>query len=84
MTKTDEAAQEPQVKNAKADEIFRLVKDKDGVKITLGNYLITRKVFKSFQQAEDYLNQKPYEILINVACLMAEKTCNELLKNEKK
>lgn len=83
MAKTKEATQEPQVKTAKADEVFRLVKDNDGVKICVGNYLITRKTFKTWQQAEDYLNQKPYEILINVACLMAEKTCNEILKTEK-
>lgn len=62
----------PEVRQSKADEMFRLVKDKEGVKITIGNYVISKKVFKTWQQAEDYLNTKPYEIILNAACLFAE------------
>lgn len=69
---TNAKAEMPKIKISKVDEIFRLVKDKNGVKITCGNYLVSKKVFKSFNEAEDYLRQRPYEILINCTCLFAE------------
>ena len=69
---TNAKAEMPTIKVSEVDEIFRLVKDKEGVKITCGNYLISKKVFKSFNKAEEYIAKKPYEIIINCTCLFAE------------
>lgn len=67
-------AEMPEVKKAETDSIFTLVKDKDGVKICIGNYLISKNIFKTWKDAENYLKSKPYEIIINAACLFADKT----------
>jgi peptide deformylase len=66
---TNEKANEPQVKQSKMDDMFTLVKTKDGVKIAVGNYQISKKTFQTWADAERYIAQKPYEILINATCL---------------
>lgn len=74
-------AEEPQTK--KVFDIFTLVKPEDGtVKITIGNYLITPKTFKTMKAAEDYLEKKPYDILINMMCLAYQQLRKEE-ENEK-
>lgn len=70
---------QPQVKTSKVDQTFNLVKINNEIKIAIGNYQISRRTFKSFQAAEDYLRQRPYEILINTTCLF---TNLQLKQNE--
>lgn len=72
MAKQSEKAEMPKIKQSKTDEIFTLVKSKNGVKIAIGNYQVSKNVFTSFEQAEKYIASKPYEILINVTCLFTE------------
>ena len=78
--------EQPRIMKSNVDEIFTLVEKEGNVQIAIGNYLICKKHFKSFKKAEEYLAQKPYEILINVACLMAEQTLKnyETLKKTEK
>lgn len=72
MTKKTEKAEMPQIKHSKTDDMFVLVKGKEGVRIAIGNYQVSKKVFKSFADADAYIAEKPYEIIVNVTCLFTE------------
>lgn len=72
MIKQNERAEMPQIKPSKMDEIFTLVKGKDGVRIAIGNYQVSKKVFRNWADADAYIAKKPYEILVNVTCLFTE------------
>lgn len=52
------------------DELFQLVKTDNGIIIVVGNHKVSTKTFKEFKDAEEYISKKPYELLINVTCLM--------------
>lgn len=72
----------PQTKKSKFDEMFTLVKDKNGVRIAVGNYQVSTKVFKNFADADAYIAKKPYEILVNVSCLFSELHIKNSQQNE--
>lgn len=72
MKKQNEKAEMPQLKKSKTDEMFTLVKNKNGVRIAIGNYQIAKKVFANWADAEAYIAKKPYEILVNVTCLFSQ------------
>lgn len=80
MPTTKKKAEQPQVRKSKTDELFTLVKDDDGVKIAVGNYQISKKTFPTWADAERYIAQKPYEILVNATCLF---THLQMQENEK-
>ena len=71
---------QPQVRKSKSHELFTLVKNDDGVKIAVGNYQISKKTFPTWADAEKYIAQKPYEILVNATCLF---THLQMKENEK-
>lgn len=59
-------------KHSKTEEMFNLVKTENGIIITCGNYKISRKTFKTWKEADEYIASKPYEIIINVSVLMSK------------
>lgn len=69
-----------QFKKSEVDKIFNLVRIEGAVRIAVGNNLVSAKRFKTFKQADEYLKEKPYEVLINVACLIANLKNNEIQK----
>ena len=79
---TKKNVEQPQVKKAKTDSMFTLVKKDEKVKIAIGNYQVSKKEFDTFNQADQYLATKPYEILINVTCLFAQKHLEEQFKKQ--
>lgn len=79
-TTKKKADEQPQVRKSKTDELFTLVKKNEGVKIAIGNYQISKKTFPTWADAERYIAQKPYEILINATCLF---THLQMKENEK-
>lgn len=81
MGKTNEM---PNVTTSKTDEIFKLVKTEKGIVIAIGNHQISKMIFKTKQAAEDYLKQKPYEVIINIACMACDLSIKQLnlTKNE--
>lgn len=83
LSKAVEKENMPKIQKSNVDEIFTLVENKDGVKIAIGNYQISKKTFKDFKHADSYLEKKPYEILINVASLIAAQSI-ESYENIKK
>lgn len=57
-----------QFKKCKNAEIFNLVKDKEGkIRITVGKFVVSNKKFDTFEQAEKYVNSKPWELIINTS-----------------
>lgn len=62
---------------SKIDELFNLVKTEKGIIICCGKFRVSTKTFKTYKQADEYLAQKPYEILINVAVLMVKLNSDE-------
>lgn len=48
---------------------FTLVIKENNVQIVCGEYLVTRKVFKNKEEAIKYVNCKPWELIINAACI---------------
>lgn len=57
-------------KHSEVDELFNLVKTDKGVIICVGNNKVSAKSFKTFAQADKYIAERPYEILINVSILI--------------
>lgn len=69
-------------RHSKVEEMFNLVKTDKGIIITCGKFKISSKSFKTWNEAENYIASKPYEILINVSVLMCK--LNEDEKEQKK
>lgn len=63
---------ETMFKHSKEEEMFNLVKTNQGIIITCGNYKISKRTFKTWKEAEEYIASKPYEIIINVSVLMSK------------
>lgn len=68
-------------KHSKTEEMFNLVRTENGIIITCGNYKISRKTFKTWKEADEYIASKPYEIIINVSVLMSKLNENEKEQN---
>lgn len=58
---------------SKHDSIFALVKINGKVRIAVGNNIVSQKEFETYKDAEMYISRKPYELLINIACLIFDK-----------
>lgn len=80
--KTKKQKNEQVYKQSETDKLFAFAKTEEGIIILCGKYKVSVEVFKTYEEAETYLESKPYEILVNVACLMF-KLQQENEKNEK-
>lgn len=57
------------------EKIFRIVRlsaENDNVTIAIGNYRVTNKVFKTENEAQRYINSKPWELIVAVSTLFTE------------
>ena len=79
----------PTIKNVKTTKInveqhecFTIVLHEGKYIITIGNNVVSREKFNTITKAKQYINSKPYDLLINTACLIAHQTINEQIKNE--
>lgn len=70
-----------QIQTERYNEIFILVTKNKQTMIAIGKSIVSNKTFKSTKEAKTYIDQKPWELLINVICLIndTEKT----IKTEK-
>lgn len=56
------------------EKIFALVKDeKNKIHICMGGFLVSQESFDTFNQAETYIDTKPWEIIINCAATILTK-----------
>lgn len=59
-------------------ELFALVRDNNkNVRIVMGENLISNAKFKTYKQADEYIKQKPYEILVNMNVTILKHMLNE-------
>lgn len=73
-------------KQCKCEPLFAFVKDqKTGkIKIVVGNNLVSKKTFDEFKQAEAFVARKPYELIINTACLFMHFSMTENKQDNEK
>lgn len=77
MTNQIKSKEGQQYKQSESDELFAFAKTEKGIIILIGKFKVSSKTFKNFEDAEEYLKSKPYEILINVTMLMLKLQENE-------
>ena len=66
-------------KTEQYNEFFTLVTSNKQTRIACGNAIVSRQVFKSVKEAKAYIDQKPWELIINVTAYV-----NDQLKQSKK
>ena len=59
---------------------FRIVLSDECYKIVLGNQIMTSRTFETTKDAEDYLNTKPWEIIMTMCAI----TCGLIKQQTKK
>ena len=52
--------------------MFMLAKQDDKVIIVMGNYKASEKEFDTFEQADEYIETKPYELILNMTLIHKE------------
>lgn len=72
-----EPKQNPKIINEQSQkvtqhDIFSVVERDDVTFIALGNTIISEKKFANTKEAINYINQKPYELIINASCFAIE------------
>lgn len=63
---------------------FLIVNVEDWYRIALGEHWVTKTKFKTPEEAQEYINQKPWELLMNMAAVMAKYVINETNNQNKK
>lgn len=63
-----------QFRVSKNEKIFALVKNENGkVVVCAGGYAVSERQFDTFEQADQYIATKPYEIIINLFYILNKK-----------
>lgn len=70
------------MQEGKIFRIARLSAENDNVTIAIGNYRVTEKVFKTENEAQKYINSKPWELIAALALLFAKFASKEDATNE--
>lgn len=68
-------------KTEQYETIFTLVERKEGVKIAVADKLISKLNFTNLEEAKQYIDSKPWELIVNATCLLYDLTKN--VKNNK-
>lgn len=73
-----------EVKKTELDEndVFLIVNVEDKYRIALGEHWVTKELFNTSEEAQEYINKKPWELLMNMAAVMA-KFVNKELNSQK-
>ena len=65
------------------ENIFAIVQmEKNNFRIALGNEIVVDKVFKTKQEAQEHIDKKGWEMLINVFCVVSKKVYEHLKQEE--
>lgn len=49
-------------------QVFTIVERNGNFNIAVGNKIITKKTFISIEDAENYIDSKPWELIVNATC----------------
>ena len=63
------------------DYCFNLLKNKDGVRIAVGNTVATPEVFQTIEEAQKYVDSKPWGLIVAVTHI-CHKIINEQQNNK--
>jgi hypothetical protein len=75
----EEYTAKPQVETISAtstdsyDEYFTIINHNGEFLIAIGNQVVCRKKFQSLQEAETYIDSKPWDIILNATAFMFNK-----------
>ena len=65
------------------ENLFTIVEmEKNNFRIALGNEIVVEKVFKTKQEAQEHIDKKRWEMLINVFCIVSKKVYEHLKQEE--
>lgn len=65
------------------ENIFAIVQmEKDNFRIALGNEIVVEKEFRTKQEAQEHIDKKGWEMLINVFCVVSKKVYEHLKQEE--
>lgn len=59
------------------NELFMIVNKEDNYYVGILNHLISKRTFKSPEEAQEYIDSKPWELIFNVAGVIAEYAIDE-------
>lgn len=66
------------------EQLFAFAKINNKVRIVVGRNIISEKEFDKFKEAQKYLDQKPWEIIVNLICLISKDIKNNETTKETK
>lgn len=65
------------------ENIFTIVEmKKNQFRIALGNEIVVEKTFKTKNEAQDHINEKNWEMMLNVLCVATKKVIEQLKQQE--
>lgn len=63
--------------------IFNIVQmEKENFRIALGNEIVVEKEFRSKQEAQEHIDKKEWELILNVMCVVSKKVFENLKQEE--
>lgn len=63
------------------ETMFSLVTDENGTKITIGNDIVSEKVFENKNEAIEYIDSKPWELIV-ISSYMYSKLVSKIKEYE--
>lgn len=84
MTTQEKFSKQVEIKNKKTITthkfgIFTIAEKEEKFFVLVRNYVVSAKEFDTLKQAQNYIKSKPWELIINVSCLM-----QKLIKDNEK
>ena len=84
MSKEEQYTNKPRVEvtekiMTRGHDMFTLVTKKGSVMIAVADKIVSKKQFETEEAAIEYIDSKPWELLVNVACV-----CYDLMNKETK
>ena len=65
------------------ENLFTIVQmEKNNFRIALGNEIVVDKVFKTKQEAQEHIDKKNWEMMVNVFCVVGKKVYEHLKQKE--
>lgn len=70
---TPKVTKETDIKVVEYDYCFNLLQDEKGVRIAVGNQIVTGKIFEDLDSAKTYIDSKPWQLLMATAHVCLKK-----------
>lgn len=62
------------------EEMFLIINRDGKYMIALTNQIVSKKQFETLEEAREYINSKPWELILNTAAVMAKFATTEEIK----